>query len=81
MFGFSRQSDYTKKSSRSHRNSNLKIVRDKVVRIRCTMPRIGTRKLYFLIKEELRLLNINIGRDVLFKFLKAEHLLIKPKRS
>ncbi len=49
--------------------------------IRCKMPRIGTRKLYFLIKEELNILNIKIGRDVLFHFLKAEHLLIKPKRS
>ncbi len=48
------------------------------MRIRCSMPRIGTRKLYFLIKDEL---NIKIGRDVLFDFLRAEHLLIKPKRS
>jgi transposase InsO family protein len=45
------------------------------------MPRIGTRKLYFLIKDELELMNIKIGRDVLFNFLRAEHLLIKPKRS
>lgn len=81
MFGFSRQSYYKKKSSRLDRNTDLKKVRDIVVRIRCSMPRIGTRKLYFLIKEELSVLNINMGRDVLFKFLKAEHLLIKPKRS
>lgn len=81
MFGFSRQSYYKKKSSRLDRNADLKKVRDIVVRIRCSMPRIGTRKLYFLIKEELSILNINMGRDVLFKFLKAEHLLIKPKRS
>lgn len=26
-------------------------------------------------------MNIKIGRDVLFNFLRAEHLLIKPKRS
>ncbi len=52
-----------------------------VVRIRCRMPRIGTRKLYYLIKDELSLLNIKIGRDVLFNFLRAEHLLVKPKRS
>jgi transposase InsO family protein len=45
------------------------------------MPRIGTRKLYFLIKDELELMNIKIGRDVLFNFLRAEHLLIKPKRN
>jgi putative transposase len=45
------------------------------------MPRIGTRKLYFLIKQDLKVLNIKMGRDVLFNFLRAEHLLIKPKRS
>jgi putative transposase len=52
-----------------------------VMHIRCSMPRVGTRKLYFLIKEELMNANIKIGRDVLFDFLRAEHLLIKPKRS
>jgi transposase InsO family protein len=45
------------------------------------MPRIGTRKLYYLIKDELIALDIKLGRDVLFNFLRAEHLLIKPKRS
>ncbi len=45
------------------------------------MPRIGTRKLLYLIKEDLKQLKIKIGRDVLFNFLRAEHLLIKPKRS
>ncbi len=45
------------------------------------MPRIGTRKLYYLIKDELINQNIKLGRDVLFNFLRAEHLLIKPKRS
>jgi putative transposase len=57
------------------------MVRDLVMRIRCQMPRIGTRKLYYLIKAELKSLNIKIGRDVLFNFLRSEHLLIKPKRS
>lgn len=81
MFGLSRQSYYKNKTSRIKRNADLIIVRDMVMRIRCRMPRIGTRKLYYLIKDELNLLNIRIGRDVLFNFLRAEHLLIKPKRS
>jgi putative transposase len=51
------------------------------MRIRGKMPRIGTRKLYFLIKTELNQLSIKLGRDVLFRFLKAEGLLVKPKRS
>ena len=81
MFGLSRQSYYKNKTSRIKRNADLTIVRDMVMRIRCKMPRIGTRKLYYLIKDELNILQIKIGRDVLFNFLRAEHLLIKPKRS
>ncbi len=43
------------------------------------MPRIGTRKLYYLLQEQLN--ELSIGRDKLFKILKANHMLIKPKRS
>lgn len=81
MFGLSRQAYYKHKSDRIKRKEELIVVREMVVRIRCKMPRIGTRKLYYLIKDELEQLNIKIGRDVLFNFLRAEHLLIKPKRS
>jgi putative transposase len=52
-----------------------------VMRLQGRMPRIGTRKLFFLISNDLKALNIKMGRDVLFNFLRAEHLLIKPKRS
>ena len=45
------------------------------------MPRIGTRKLYYLLKPEFVRLDIKIGRDALFNYLRREHLLIKPKRS
>ena len=51
------------------------------MRIRSKMPRLGTRKLYYLLKDELMARDIKIGRDVLFNFLRAEQLLIKPKRS
>jgi putative transposase len=51
------------------------------MRIRSRMPRIGTRKLQYLIQDDLKNLSIKMGRDVLFDFLRAEHLLIHPKRS
>ncbi len=44
------------------------------------MPRIGTRKLYYLLKPDLKALNIKIGRDGLFKYLRSEGLLVKPKK-
>jgi len=56
-------------------------VKDMIMRIRSRMPRLGTRKVYFLIKAQLEDKGIKLGRDVLFNFLRAEGLLIKPKRS
>jgi putative transposase len=49
--------------------------------LRSKMPRIGTRKLLYLMSADLVRLGIKIGRDVMFDFLRAEYLLIKPKRS
>ena len=43
------------------------------------MPRIGGKKLCFLLQEELKLLKI--GRDKFFDILRANHLLIIPKKS
>lgn len=44
-----------------------------------TMPRIGTRKLYYLLEPELK--ELRVGRDKLFTIMKANNLLIKPKRQ
>ncbi len=45
------------------------------------MPRIGTRKLYVLIKPDLESLGIKLGRDALFDYLRENQLLVKPRRS
>ena len=50
-----------------------------VSEIRLKMPRIGTRKLYYLLQGSLQ--ELGVGRDKLFSILKANHMLIKPKRS
>jgi transposase InsO family protein len=43
------------------------------------MPRIGTRKLYYLLQEQLK--ELGVGRDRLFSILKANYLCIYPKKS
>jgi transposase InsO family protein len=43
------------------------------------MPRIGTRKLYYLLEDRLKVLQT--GRDKFFSILRANHLLIRPKRN
>ena len=46
--------------------------------VRLLMPKLGTRKLYYILEEELKLLKI--GRDKLFSILKANNMLIKLKK-
>lgn len=67
----------TKRSElrRDKANEVVKMVED----IRLMMPKIGGRKLYFMLKESL--VSIKIGRDKFFDILRANHLLITPKRS
>lgn len=47
--------------------------------IRCQLPRIGGRKLQYLLKDQLS--ELKVGRDKLFDILRANHLLIEPNRS
>ena len=50
-----------------------------VISIRTIMPKIGTRKLYHMLSNNLK--TLGVGRDMLFRILKANHMLIEPKRS
>ena len=78
MFGVNRQVYYRRLQSVRRRKSRAVQVLDLVESIRLRMPKIGTRKLYFMLKEELK--PLGVGRDMLFRILKANHLLIKPNR-
>ena len=50
-----------------------------VLEIRTQMPRIGAKKLYYLLGKDLK--TLKIGRDKFIDILRANHLLIIPKRS
>lgn len=50
-----------------------------IEKVRMRMPRIGTRKLYHLLNNELK--ELGVGRDRLFAIMKANHLQIVPKRQ
>ena len=81
MFGLSRQAIYQTQIRFSRRAQELLKVKELVQSIRMEMPRIGTRKLYYLIQADLDRLNVKMGRDALFDYLRKEHMLIRPKRS
>jgi len=49
--------------------------------IRMQMPRLGTRKLYYLLKSKFAESGLKIGRDALFNYLRSENILIRPKKN
>lgn len=79
-FGFTRQAFY--KSLRRDDENELKesliveLVQDK----RRDLPRLGGKKLYHLLKDDLSKLG-KIGRDKFFEILGQNGLLVKPKKS
>jgi len=79
LFGIDRQVYYRKVRRKISKQSKAEQVVSMVIEIRKSMPRLGTRKLYYLLSDRLQLMNI--GRDKFFNILRANHLLIQPKRS
>ena len=78
MFGVNRQVYYRRLQTVKRRKSRAVKVIELVESIRIQMPKIGTRKLYFMLEEELK--QLQVGRDMLFRILKANHMLIHPSR-
>lgn len=64
----------------NHRKEKLKAwqpVRTSILDKRRNMPRLGTRKLHYLLKTE----GIVIGRDHLFNYLRAEGMLVRKQKK
>ncbi len=55
-------------------------VKQLVDRERKLLPRIGTRKIYYLIQEDLQRQDLKYGRDKLFSLMRYYGLQIKPRR-
>lgn len=79
MFGINRQVYYRSLRSSQRKQQAAQVVIDLVKGIRLQMPRIGTRKLYHILNEHLR--TAKVGRDKLFCIMKANRMLVMPKRS
>jgi transposase InsO family protein len=81
LFGVSRQAVYQAQNRAARRAKALSQIKGLVQVIRMQMPRIGTRKLFYLLKDDFNRLNLKIGRDALFDYLRSEHMLIRPKKN
>ena len=78
MFGIDRQVYYRSIRKRVQKQDKAEQVVAMISEIRKSMPRIGTKKLYHILLDKLKVLDI--GRDKFFAILRANHLLIQPKR-
>lgn len=79
LFGVSRQSYYRKKWRAAQIKDRATEVVESVEKIRAEMPRIGCRKLYYMLKPRMR--SLSVGRDKMFSILRANHMLVSPVRS
>jgi transposase InsO family protein len=76
LFGYSKQAYYKKKRVKEDRSAERARVKAAVLKVRTQMPRIGTRKLKFLLNGS----GVAIGRDRLFDQLREEGLLITRRK-
>lgn len=73
----SRQAWYQQRARDRQRELQAKIIIDAVRRERTLQPRVGTRKLQWLLQQS----GVVVGRDRLFTLLRAHRLLVPTKRA
>lgn len=74
--GMSRQNYYARRRERQRRAVDGELVAELVKRERRQQARLGTRKLYHLLKAELAEAGVRMGRDRMFETLSAKDLLV-----
>lgn len=78
--GYTRQYYYKQQKDAAKEEAKRQLVKQLVDKQRKRLPRLGTRKLYYMIKEELINQKIKFGRDKLFALMREHGLLVKPQR-
>ncbi len=76
----SRQGYYKSSKSEKRYTEYVEAIRTMVQRIRRKMPMLGTKKLFWLLKDEIKESGYKIGRDKFFEILKLNGLLIRRKK-
>lgn len=80
LFGKSRQAWYESRNKAQNNDLHAVLVLGMVKQIRQDHPRMGTDKLYYLLKPQLREHKISYGRDKLHALLDAHGLLVRHRR-
>ena len=72
---------YARRKARQRRQVDGELVVELVRAERQLQPRLGTRKMHVLIRRQLALAGVKLGRDRLFEVLRAAGLLLEPQAS
>ena len=78
--GYSRQYVYKQPKDSVKKVVQQQAIKQLVDRERKLLPRVGTRKLHYLIKDDLHQQGLKCGRDKLFALMRYYGLQIKPRR-
>ena len=76
----SRAAYYKHIQASAHKSIQAPILRELVMEQRKEMPRLGGRKLYLEIQSSMQDHQLKLGRDKFFEWLRANDLLVRPKR-
>lgn len=80
LFGMTRQAYYKRQKHQEKQALEAGIILDLVKSIRKNLPRVGVRKLYFMLGKDLEKHQIKLGRDGFFELLGVHNMLIRPRR-
>lgn len=80
VHGVSRQAYYHYQKRQANERLKQEIVLQLVCQIRSRQPRIGVRKLYQLLKPQFEHLGLQLGREALFRLLRAHGLLVASSK-
>ncbi len=81
LYQISRQGYYQQRQRVETRALESDLLRERVMQVRMELPRVGGRKLHYMLKDELTEQGIKMGRDRFFDWLRAEGLLIRPRKQ
>tara|TARA_B100001778_G_C18565063_1_gene619688 strand:+ start:679 stop:1539 length:861 start_codon:yes stop_codon:yes gene_type:complete len=80
LFGKTRHAWYDHLWRETEASLKEEIILQEVKELRKQVPRIGTRKLHFMLQQRLACHDISIGRDYLFDLLRDHHLLVRQRK-
>jgi len=80
LFGKTRHACYDALWRKERNLVKEDIILQEVISIRKQLPRLGTRKLHYMLQNKLLSHEINIGRDYLFNLLSDHNLLIRQRK-